>query len=52
MIMKMIVVGIQLWKNIERTIKQNIKKGTLDKIGSFSTEKRRLKLNGDRGRHW
>jgi hypothetical protein len=34
------------------TIKQNIKKGTLDKIGSFSTVKRNLKLNGDRGRHW
>ena len=34
------------------TIKQNIKKGTIDKIGSFSTVKRNLKLNGDRGRHW
>ena len=34
------------------TLKMNIKNKTLDKIGSFSKVKRKLKLNGDRGRHW
>ena len=34
------------------TIKMNIIKKTLDKIGSFSIVKRKLNPNSDRGRHW
>jgi len=34
------------------TLKINIKKGNLDNIGAFTTETKKLKLNGDRGRFW
>jgi hypothetical protein len=34
------------------TLKLNIKQKTLDNIGAFTTVKRNLKLNGDRGRMW
>ena len=34
------------------TIKQNIIHKTIEKIGSFTTVKRKLNPNGDRGRHW
>jgi len=34
------------------TLKLNIKQKTLDNIGAFTTVKKNLKLNGDRGRQW
>jgi len=34
------------------TIKLNIKRKTIENIGAFTTVKKNLKLNGDRGRQW
>ncbi len=34
------------------TLKENLNKGTLDKIASFYEVTRELNINGDRGRHW
>ncbi|MDH5463596.1 MAG: DNA polymerase [Nitrosopumilus sp.] len=34
------------------TIKRNLLKGTIDDIGKFSTEVKKLNINGDRGRMW
>lgn len=34
------------------TLKENLNKGTLEKIGSFYTASKQLNINGDRGRLW
>ncbi|MGY5148800.1 MAG: hypothetical protein ACW9W3_01920 [Candidatus Nitrosopumilus sp. bin_68KS] len=34
------------------TLKLNIKQHTIENIGAFTTVKKNLKLNGDRGRQW